>query len=496
MRKIILTERSQQQDQRHQLVVRIVDFESAWHNLGSLCLGEDKAANPCNGCVHLDLSCDQDNGRRYLIGEIHNKKGNFRGSPEQEGDGALQVGSRPRAQQNPCIWPPLGERSIPNGATPRGASACWGGTIYESWRSYRKPEHAVAYLKRYFEILADGFNEKYTQEWIDQECREPSPEECAIDTSTTKSHPNPKVQRPQTTSVAAPTSSKPPIPDGFSQADILKQVVDWIHLDPFQRRKRHTGKISPVASAPVVIGWEKRVEEYAYAKLSGPHFIQVYQDTLPMIFDLDNLRTGHKWTADMPVPPSKIVSEVAKLAEKICFWGGVIQKDYSEAWQVLRDAVSGRDHGSKMNSGWTKVASFATDGMAGNEQTIWDSRVATSIIWRVDQILQHGVVLGHITDAQAQAQANHFGLGTVASLNVGTRPRALHYRWPNGYGKWEFHFKGSALVREIVSILNDPANKYPRMPQPIFDPNFKHTGQRETDWTVFGVGLVLFMDGW
>jgi hypothetical protein len=197
----------------------------------------------------------------------------------------------------------------------------------------------------------------------------------------------------------------------------------------------------------------------------------------------------------MPTPPAHVVTGISAIAKQVCIWGGVEQNSYSDAWKVMRDAIVATDNGSLMNSGWTKVASFATDRMAGNEQTIWDSRVATSIIWRIDQILHQGEISGQITAAQAQAQANQFALGTVASTS-GTRPRGLRYRWPNGYGKWRFHFNGSTLVREIVAILNDPANGYPRMPQPTFNANFNHTGEVLTDWTVFGVGLVLFMDGW
>jgi hypothetical protein len=48
----------------------------------------------------------------------------------------------------------------------------------------------------------------------------------------------------------------------------------------------------------------------------------------------------------------------------------------------------------------------------------------------------------------------------------------------------------------MVTILNDPENAYPRMPKPAFDANWNHTGQQNVDWTVFGAGLVLFMDGW
>ena len=495
MRKIILTERSVQQDRTHRLVVRIVDFEDAWHNLGSLCLGPDKAVAPCN-CVHLDLSSNQHNDKRYLIDEIHAQRGNFRGTPVDEGDGALVVGSGPKAQQMPCNWPAAGGKSIPRGNTPRGASACWGGTVYESWRSYRKPEHAVAYLKRYFEVLADGFNEKYTQEWIDQECHVPSAEECAIETSTTNARPDPNLQRPTTKSVGGPIMSESPIPDGFSRADILKEVVRWIHEEPFVRRKRYAGLISSISGAREVSGWENRVKEYAYARKSGPHFIDVYRDILPIIQELSAIRCAHVWTGKMAPPPAIVVLDVAKVAEKICLWGGVVQKDYSDAWEVLRDAISGRDHGSKMNSGWTKVASFATDGMFGNEQTIWDSRVATSLIWRIDQILASAESKKLIDKSSAQSLAKGFNIGTVASLNVGTRPRKLQFDWPSGYGKWDFHFSGGLVVREIVAVLNDPANNYPRMPRPIFDDDWCYLGDQDADWTVFGAGLVLFMDGW
>ena len=297
-----------------------------------------------------------------------------------------------------------------------------------------------------------------------------------------------------------PPVANPPAPlpvgFGFNRQNVLKEIVRQIHSDPFQRRRRYAGIISSVNGAPVVTGWENRVREYAYAKNVGPDFIRAYRDTLPMILNLDAIRIGHLWSAAMPTPPYHFVNSISAIAKQVCIWGGVEQVSYADAWKVVRDAIVATNNGSLMNSGWTKVASFATDRMVGNEQTIWDSRVATSIIWRIDQVLHQGVLSGHITAAQAQAQASQFALGTVASLNVGTRPRALHYRWPNGYGKWRFHFSGSALVREVVAILNDPANGYPCMPQPTFDANFNHTGAVQTDWTVFGVGLVLFMDGW
>jgi hypothetical protein len=179
-------------------------------------------------------------------------------------------------------------------------------------------------------------------------------------------------------------------------------------------------------------------------------------------------------------------------AKEICDWGGVPQPDYSIAWQVFRDAITGTNYGAKMNSGWTKAASFATDGLVGKEQTIWDSRVASSIIWRIDQILKQS----NMPLAEALALVKSFALGGIPSRNVGTRPRACHFEWPSGYGQWRFHFSGSSVVREIVDILNDPKNAYPRMPVPILDSEGHQVEMNNQNWNVFGVGLVLFMDGW
>lgn len=498
MNKIILTEKSEKENRRHALVIRIVGYGDAWHNLGSLCLGGDKASGLCIDCVHLDLRYDSGKGERYLIGEIQAQGGNFRCDPALEKDGAVQVGSGPKTQQPPS-WPELGNKSQPKGKTPRGASACWGGVVYESWRSYRVPEHAVAYLKRYFDVLADGFNEIYTQEWIDQACG-PSPREqyshgqtCA-DSVRTRSA---KRAWDSQDALGIPLISASILPGVFSNDDILKSIVQWIQEEPFQRCRRHSGKISAILDAPKVQGWDSRVKEYAYAKRSGPNFVEVYRDVLPLIKDLASLIGMYdSWFGAMSAPEMPTVVSVARVAENICLWGGVVQDDYSEAWKVLRDAISEKDNGAKMNSGWTKVASFATDGMRGREQTIWDSRVATSIIWRIDQILFGAVSNGRITKADAQKIIDGFKIGVVASRNVGTRPRRLEFYWPNGYGNWDCHFNGGAVVRQMVKILNDPQNNFPRMPYPTFDEEMNDTGEAYGNWTVFGAGLVLFMDGW
>ena len=140
-----------------------------------------------------------------------------------------------------------------------------------------------------------------------------------------------------------------------------------------------------------------------------------------------------------------------------------------------------------MNSGWTKVASFATthleDQPGRHPQTIWDSRVATSLTWRLDRLLD---------EAGINEPSRFFpNIGTVAGRG-GTRPRELRLRWPVGYGRWSYQFSGSALVEEMRDVLNhgsrpETGEPYPEIPLP----------DGSTDrWTVRGVESVLFGDGY
>lgn len=147
--------------------------------------------------------------------------------------------------------------------------------------------------------------------------------------------------------------------------------------------------------------------------------------------------------------------------------------------EVVKSAVTGMQHGgAPMDSGWTKVASFATDGLP-NSQTIWDSRVSTSVICRIDDILH----CNQMSPSKFPCLTN---LRVVLGQG-GTRPRSLHHQWAKGACIWPTHFAGSEIVRKMVDCLNNPSNEYPPMPQPTGLPK---------PWDVFGVGLVLFMDGY
>ena len=172
-------------------------------------------------------------------------------------------------------------------------------------------------------------------------------------------------------------------------------------------------------------------------------------------------------------------------ANRIFEWGGTRQKSpvtWEKVRHTLANAVLNRvEHpDAPMNSGYTKVASFATlwlEGVAGRRpQAINDSRVATALTWRLDSILQ-------VND---WSPAEVFpGLGTVEAARGGTRPRKMSLSWPSAYQKWSGQFAATAVVLAIRDILND-GDDFPPMP----------SGDDRLPWTARGVEAVLFMDGY
>lgn len=260
--------------------------------------------------------------------------------------------------------------------------------------------------------------------------------------------------------------------------DIVRALVAWIQSDPYQ----------PPMGRPVVQGWDQRITTYAYAtRWNPPAWHLVNAATTRLINGLSAIVAAYKWkqvntwtdlaTADY--------NTLLALADQVRKWGGVRRpRGHLDAWKVIKSAVlNARHNDAPMNSGWTKLASFATQGLR-NAQTIWDSRVSTSLIWRMDRLL-------HANGLTPAAILSAYDLGLVAGrTNAPGKPRARTYLlagWPNGYGKWSSHLAGSELVRDIVTILNAPNPGYSPMP---------HPGGGTGPWDVFGVGLVLFMDGY
>lgn len=272
------------------------------------------------------------------------------------------------------------------------------------------------------------------------------------------------------TPVPAPASAPP---SAHSRTGYLEALVRDIQAQPFQGvyRKRAFG-------APVT-GWDARLRAYFW-----PAPAQGYRETAAGMRDIaqtaralaEALAGQGTWNADEQ-------QRAVELAHAIFTWGGVPQDPKtvtaSTVEAVVRAALANDARaGAHMNSGWTKVAAFVTDHLdghaTGRPQAIWDSRVATSIVGRLDGLLPAG------TDPATLFP----GVGTVPGRG-GTRPRALSRRWPSGYKTWAGQVAGSQAVRDIRDILNNGA--YPRMPLPDGGVG---------PWTTRGVEMVLFMDGY
>lgn len=292
--------------------------------------------------------------------------------------------------------------------------------------------------------------------------------------TTTTEHPNRKgVARLLGSSDRAPSSC-----DSLRQ-EVLEGAVRALHEDVFQRSYRKNA----ARDAQKVCGWDSRLREYAYATSRVSSVDHVVNFLLPLIVDFRKIVSLYEWSkvdeAGQIKKPDLLHLEC--FAETICIWGGVPKAGgYRDTWKVVKSAMLGRrEHHAPMDSGWTKVASFATYGLNENEQTIWDSRVSTAVVDRIDSVLK-----------TTQLKPNPFQeLSVVESKReAGTRPRDLSFEWPSTKCTWTAHFNGSAIVRQIVQILNSKNGGYPGMP-------CLNTGMTRP-WDVFGVGMVLFMDGY
>ena len=280
-----------------------------------------------------------------------------------------------------------------------------------------------------------------------------------------------------------------PLPSAPAPSAMLKAThlstwvasfVDDVHSDLFQPSLRRRPHGTPVA------GWSNRLNRYFWPSPdSGVYVTHAAVAALTNRFrPLAIAATGgSSWTSAQQ-------TQVVQLATDIFAWGGVPQDPKNvtavNIESVVKSAISKTHVGNAlMNSGWTKVAAFASDHLEGTTKTwpevIWDSRVATSIISRLDRL---AVLAGHATVPSELA-----GLGRVDSGRGGTRPRTNVLKWPNGYGSWTAQLSGSLFVATVRDHLNSNPSKYGLMP------SFVEGGQL-TKWTVRGVEMVLFMDGY
>jgi hypothetical protein len=256
---------------------------------------------------------------------------------------------------------------------------------------------------------------------------------------------------------------------------ILQNVARQIHADPFvpaYRRREYEHEVT---------GWDERLRCYFW-----PTPATGYEETAVTINALcseaeelvTRLEQKRSWTIAQ-------CKRAEAWAEKVFTWGHVPQRefDHSHVRSVIENALAGyclRE--APMNSGWTKIVALATSHLEPDRShAIWDSRVSTSIIKRIDVAME--------TAGRERVRAMFPGIGYVPGRG-GNRvdcQRGFRSRWPSGYRRWNAQFAGSVVVREIRDILNQSPKTFGKMPLP---------GGKKGVWTVRGVEMVLFGDGY
>ncbi|QDQ86148.1 hypothetical protein FMZ60_00020 [Alcaligenaceae bacterium SJ-26] len=257
----------------------------------------------------------------------------------------------------------------------------------------------------------------------------------------------------------------------LTQQSLVTTLVATIHAEPFQPHYRG----QPIMKQ--VQGWDRRLTSYFWPK---PDFGVAETETrLRPLLDQAaalqaTLRNGQIWTEAEK-------QSAHQLAEAIFLWGGVPQNNITT--EKILAVFKSVNHGKQierapMNSGWTKLAAIASasNGPA-NEHVIWDSRVAHSLLKRLDSILSaSGITI-------PPDYLSH--LGHIPGRGGSRTTAKYHINWPNGYQKWSSQFAGSEIVRKIRDELNKNIKLYP-----------VGTSNQGATWTLREVEMVLFMDGY
>lgn len=265
-------------------------------------------------------------------------------------------------------------------------------------------------------------------------------------------------------------SREGPVPtiEGSDLRSLVSSLVDWIEYAPFQPMYR--GK---PYGAPVV-GWANRLTHYFWPHPDSD--LQVVTKFLdPLLkraqYLAEALGSGTWTTAQR--------EDALQLARDIFSWGGVPQTGYTadHVQSVFHSALQNRQvDDAPMNSGWTKVAAFASAHVPDG-QVIWDSRVAHALVGRADRLLS--------ANGMRSLPESLKNIGWIPGRG-GTRhnPRGYRLAWRNVYRRWDAQFAASHLVREIRDELN-------RRGVP---PSLARGGPEA--WSLRTVEMVLFMDGY
>jgi hypothetical protein len=298
----------------------------------------------------------------------------------------------------------------------------------------------------------------------------------------------------------------------LSADDLLLLLVDWIQRDTYYKTNRH-GNFRKTSTS--VVGWDERWWGYGWKGEPTPcvHLSSVNPAILYLrtpFRDCNNPAMAAAVKRDLTTP----YRGAQNVGHWIFIWGGLrrFYTNYLDTWKTLKIASGVAQNSPPFTAGWTKVASFATQ-LSDCPQVIWDSRVSVSIIHRLDILVDtynHGHVPLEFFGGIHGGHPGKYAIRALAGLGgTRTKPNLRVFKhFPNtpaGYS-WQYHFGGSAVVRKIVEILNKDS-KYPRMPVCPDDVAFWDEAKIEyyrnldrtrlvADWNVWGVGMVLFMDGY
>lgn len=261
-----------------------------------------------------------------------------------------------------------------------------------------------------------------------------------------------------------------------NRTEYVMALVKMIHEEPYQPmyRKRPIGNY--------VTGWGNRLRAYFWPTpeiglVETADMLQPIIDTCSGLASL--VERNEPWNQDAQ-------DSAVQVANDIFRWGGVPQSAITvtadNIRMVFENAIADKvtHNNALMNSGWTKVAAFASHNTI-NQQVIWDSRVSVSLVSRLDTLINENQ--NHLAYFQDIGYVP--GRGGFRQYKLDN----LRLNWPNGYRQWAAQIAGSRLVREMVEALNDPQNAYPRMPDLA-------TGDELTEWSSRGVEMVLFGDGY
>jgi hypothetical protein len=273
----------------------------------------------------------------------------------------------------------------------------------------------------------------------------------------------------------------PYVPDKDApDEEFVRALVAWIDEDvhqPMYQRK-------PVGDA--VSSWHDRLTRFFWPKPRNG-YAEFMLSASPLLYYggvlADRVRSGLEWTETESQYAVKVARELFDLV-------GTPQRQVTveNVRKVFEAAIGGKpEPGTKMNSGWTFLAAYASATLErqvnGEPLMAWNSRIATSVISRLDFLL---------TEAGVSELGDRFpGLGLVPGWG-GTRPRQYSLQWPSGYRQWACQYAAGRIGRQIRDILNHEVNargqrKYRTMPL---------VGGDRGPWTIRGVELVLFQDGY